>query len=49
MEAGSGDPTTMNRTQAGAAMCTDILALWKNADRGIPILKQAKAEYAHLE
>jgi eukaryotic-like serine/threonine-protein kinase len=27
----------------------DFLALWKNADPDIPILKQAKAEYAKLE
>jgi eukaryotic-like serine/threonine-protein kinase len=26
----------------------DILALWKDADPEIPILKQAKAEYAKL-
>jgi len=27
----------------------DFLALWKDADPGIPILKQAKAEYAKLQ
>jgi len=27
----------------------DFLALWKNADPDIPILKEAKAEYAKLE
>ena len=27
----------------------DFLALWKDADPDIPILKQAKAEYAKLE
>jgi tetratricopeptide (TPR) repeat protein len=27
----------------------DFLALWKDADRDIPILKQAKAEYAKLQ
>jgi tetratricopeptide (TPR) repeat protein len=27
----------------------DFLALWKDADREIPILKQAKAEYARLQ
>jgi eukaryotic-like serine/threonine-protein kinase len=27
----------------------DFLALWKNADQDIPILKQAKAEYAKLK
>ena len=26
----------------------DFLALWKDADSDIPILKQAKAEYAKL-
>jgi hypothetical protein len=27
----------------------DFLALWKDADPDIPILKQAKAEYAQLK
>ena len=27
----------------------DFLTLWKDADPDIPILKQAKAEYAKLE
>jgi eukaryotic-like serine/threonine-protein kinase len=27
----------------------DFLALWKNADPDIPILKQAKAEYAKVQ
>jgi hypothetical protein len=27
----------------------DFLALWKDADPAIPILKQAKAEYAKLQ
>ena len=27
----------------------DFLALWKDADPDIPILKQAKAEYANLQ
>ena len=27
----------------------DFLTLWKNADPGIPIVEQAKAEYAKLE
>ena len=26
----------------------DLLALWANADPGVPILKQARAEYAKL-
>jgi tetratricopeptide (TPR) repeat protein len=39
----SGDPA-----KARAAY-QDFLALWKDADPGIPILKQAKAEYAKLQ
>ena len=27
----------------------DFLALWKDADPDIPVLKQAKAEYAKLQ
>jgi hypothetical protein len=27
----------------------DFLALWKDADPDVPILKQAKAEYARLQ
>ena len=27
----------------------DFLTLWKDADPDIPILRQAKAEYAHLK
>jgi hypothetical protein len=27
----------------------DFLAIWKDADPDIPILKQAKAEYAKLQ
>jgi hypothetical protein len=27
----------------------DFLALWQDADSGIPILQQAKAEYARLQ
>jgi cytochrome c-type biogenesis protein CcmH/NrfG len=27
----------------------DLLALWKDADHDIPILKEAKAEYAKLK
>jgi eukaryotic-like serine/threonine-protein kinase len=36
-----------NKTNAKAAY-QDFLALWKDADPDIPILKQAKAEYAKL-
>jgi eukaryotic-like serine/threonine-protein kinase len=31
------------------AACQDFLTLWKDADPGIPILQQAKSEYAKLE
>ncbi len=33
----------------GKAAYQDFLGLWKDADPGIPILKQAKAEYARLQ
>jgi hypothetical protein len=36
------------RTKAKSAY-GDFLALWKNADPDIPILKQAKAEYTRLQ
>jgi eukaryotic-like serine/threonine-protein kinase len=36
------------KTKAESAY-NDIFALWKNADPGIPILKQAKAGYTHLQ
>jgi hypothetical protein len=34
---------------ADACMAYKFLALWKDADPDIPILKQAKAEYAKLQ
>ncbi len=39
---------------AGCSCCAkaayqDFLTLWKDADPDIPILKQAKAEYAKLQ
>jgi tetratricopeptide (TPR) repeat protein len=37
-----------DRTKAKSAY-QDFLTLWKDADPGIPILKQAKAEYAKLQ
>jgi hypothetical protein len=43
-----GADADMARTRALAAY-KDFLALWKDADPDIPILKQAKAEYAKLE
>jgi tetratricopeptide (TPR) repeat protein len=36
-------------TVKAKAAYQDFLTLWKNADRDIPILKQAKAEYAKLQ
>jgi serine/threonine protein kinase/tetratricopeptide (TPR) repeat protein len=36
-------------TAKARAAYQDFLTLWKDADPGIPILKQAKAEYAKLE
>ena len=36
-------------TEKAKAAYADFLALWKNADPDIPILKQAKAEYAKLQ
>jgi eukaryotic-like serine/threonine-protein kinase len=35
--------------KAEASAYQDFLALWKDADPDIPILKQAKAEYAKLQ
>jgi hypothetical protein len=35
-------------TAKARAAYEDFLALWKDADPDIPILKQAKAEYAKL-
>jgi hypothetical protein len=36
-------------TAKARAAYQDFFALWKNADPDIPILKQAKAEYAKLD
>jgi Tfp pilus assembly protein PilF len=36
-------------TAKAKAAYEDFLALWKDADPDIPILKQAKAEYAKLQ
>jgi hypothetical protein len=36
-------------TAKARAASQDFLALWKDADPDIPILKQAKAEYAKLQ
>jgi hypothetical protein len=36
-------------TAKGKAAYQDFLTLWKDADPDIPILKEAKAEYAKLQ
>jgi hypothetical protein len=36
-------------TSKARAAYQDFLALWKDADPDIPILKEAKAEYAKLQ
>jgi hypothetical protein len=36
-------------TAKALAAYRDFLALWKDADPDIPILKKAKAEYAKLQ
>ena len=36
-------------TAKSKAAYQDFLALWKDADPEIPVLKQAKAEYAKLQ
>jgi hypothetical protein len=36
-------------TARALAVYQDFLALWKDADPDIPILKEAKAEYAKLQ
>jgi eukaryotic-like serine/threonine-protein kinase len=45
---GQGAEADLARTRALAAY-KDFLALWKDADADIPILKEAKAEYAKLQ
>jgi len=36
-------------SRPGLAAYKDFLTLWKDADPDIPILKEAKAEYAKLQ
>ena len=36
-------------TAAGRKSYQDFLGLWKDADPTVPILKEAKAEYAKLQ
>jgi hypothetical protein len=40
---------TQGDTAKAKAAYQDFLTLWKDADPDIPILKQAKAEYAKLQ
>jgi cytochrome c-type biogenesis protein CcmH/NrfG len=40
---------TQGDTAKARAAYQDFLTLWKDADPDIPILKQAKAEYAKLQ
>ena len=40
---------TQGDTAKAKAAYHDFLTLWKDADPAIPILKQAKAEYAKLQ
>jgi eukaryotic-like serine/threonine-protein kinase len=42
----AADPAALTKARTAYQ---DFLALWKNADPDIPILKQAKAEYAKLQ
>jgi len=48
MPRAQGADADVSRVRALAAY-RDFLALWKNADPDIAILKQAKAEYAKLQ
>jgi hypothetical protein len=41
--------TLQGDTAKAKAAYQDFLVLWKDADPDIPILKQAKAEYAKLQ
>jgi len=41
--------TLQGDTATAKAAYKDFLALWKDADADIPILKEAKAEYAKLQ
>ena len=43
---GGADPAALAKARA---VYQDFLTLWKDADPDIPILKQAKAEYAGLQ
>jgi hypothetical protein len=48
LQLGRSYALTGDTTKAKAAY-QDFLTLWKDADPGIPLLKQARAEYANLQ
>jgi hypothetical protein len=48
LELGRAFALSGDKTKAKTAF-QDFLTLWKDADPGIPILKQARAEYAKLQ
>ena len=48
LQIGRAFALSADRIKAKAAY-EDFLTLWKDADSGIPILQQAKAEYAKLQ
>ncbi|MFY9732475.1 MAG: hypothetical protein WBQ04_00635 [Candidatus Acidiferrales bacterium] len=45
----NGHPLDEHARVRALAAYNDFLALWKDADPNIPILKEAKAEYAKLQ
>jgi eukaryotic-like serine/threonine-protein kinase len=50
LQARTSQGADADSARAGAlAAYKDFLALWKDADPDIPILKEAKAEYARLQ
>jgi hypothetical protein len=48
LQLGRAFALSADRMKAKAAY-ENFLALWKDADSGIPVLRQAKAEYAKLQ
>jgi DNA-binding SARP family transcriptional activator len=48
LELGRAYAMSGDRTKAQSAY-KDLLTLWKDADPDIPILREAKAEYAKLQ
>ena len=44
-----GEPLHQDTLAKARAAYQDFLTIWKDADPDIPILKQAKAEYAELK